>query len=264
MKRVAIIGNSHVGAYLLARDAIEAAFPSVALTFFALPRHSFSSCLYDDTGMLRAREPGHPDLPDRIDLSDQHAILMVGQGFALDALARLVAEFDVLGWQGTGKARTVSAPLVSDFVDHRVGRYCRKLADFLRDDPRCVVAPAPFPAANAPALPGGAGQCSQHPEAARLMALWQGSVVRHMQGLRYGLMLQPPHLTQAPGQSPARHARAAALPDGHDRTPADYTHMNSNYGFAHFEAFARHWLGLAPANLPQSPRKEHDHGLGPQ
>jgi len=61
----------------------------------------------------------------------------------------------------------------------------------------------------------------------------------------------------------AAHARAAAL--GPDKTPSapDYTHMNSDYGFAHFEAFARQWLGLEPECRTHSPRKEYDHGLGP-
>src|SRR6056297_1276587 len=126
MMRVAIIGNSHVGAYLLAREAIMAAFPSVSLSFFALPRHSFSSCTYDASGVLHARETTHPKLPQQIDLSAQEAILMVGQSFALDGLARLMAEFDLLGGQSTGKDRTISASLVTEFIDHRVARYCRK------------------------------------------------------------------------------------------------------------------------------------------
>lgn len=264
MMRVAIIGNSHVGAYLLARGAIEAAFPSVSLSFFALPRHSFSSCIYDERGVLHACEAGHPKLPRQIDLSAQEAILMVGQSFALEGLARMMSEFDLLGGHSTGKTRSVSAPLVSAFLDHRVARYCHKLAEFLRNDARCVVAPAPYPAANAPGLDTGAAHCSQHPEAPRLLRLWQDTVSRHMTGLHYGLMLQPDELTDGPGFSPARYSRAANLPAGQAPTAADYTHMNAEYGFAHFDAFARHWLGILPAGHPHSPRKEHDHGLGPQ
>ena len=264
MTRVAIIGNSHVGAYLLARETIEAAFPSVSLSFFALPRHSFSSCIYDECGVLHAREATHPNLPRQIDLSAQDAILMVGQSFALDGLGQLISAFDVLGGQNTGQTRTVSPSLVAAFLDHRVARYCHKLAAFLRNDARCVVAPAPHPASNTPSLDTGAAQCSQHPEAPRLLRLWRNSVQRQMSELRYGLMLQPQELTDGPGVSPARYSRAASLPDGQTPTAADYTHMNAEYGFDHFTAFARHWLGILPAGHPHSPRKEHNHGLGPQ
>ena len=264
MMRVAIIGNSHVGAYILAREAIESAFPSVSLSFFALPRHSFSSCTYDESGVLHAREATHPNLPHQIDLSSQEAILMVGQSFALDGLAQLIGEFDMLGGQSTGKSRTVSGSLVTSFLDHRVARYCHKLAEFLRNDARCVVVPAPHPATNTPELDTGAAQCSQHPEAPRLLRLWQKTVSHQMSELRYGLMLQPQELTDGPVFSPPRYSRAASLPDGQAPTTADYTHMNEDYGFDHFKAFARHWLGILPAGHPHSPRKEHDHGLGPQ
>lgn len=264
MTRVAIIGNSHVGAYLLARETIEAAFPSVSLSFFALPRHSFSSCIYDERGVLHACEDTHPTLPRQIDLSAQDAILMVGQNFALEGLARLMSEFDLLGGQSTGKTRTVSTSLVTTFLDHRVARYCRKLAKFLHNDGRCIVAPTPHPATNTPSRDTGAAQCSQHPEAPRLLGLWQETVSRHMADLHYGLMVQPDELTDGPGFSPAGYSRAASLPEGQAPTTADYTHMNAEYGFDHFKAFARHWLGILPTGHPLSPRKEHEHGLGPQ
>ncbi|RKT28223.1 hypothetical protein BXY70_3583 [Roseovarius halotolerans] len=264
MTRVAIIGNSHIGAYMLAREAIEAAFPKVALSFFALPRHSFSSCRYDENGVLIAREPAAEGLPDRIDLSEQDHILLTGQSFAISGLSRMISDFDVLGLAPRGRARSVSLMLLTEFLDFRIERYCEKLARFLRGDPRCVVVPAPFPADGAADLPQDAAAWLEHPSAADLIGLWSDTVDYHMSGLDYGYMPQPDHLTAGPGRSIGAYARAATLAP--EQTPAapDYTHMNSDYGFAHFEAFARQWLGLEPECRPHSPRKEYDNGLGPQ
>lgn len=264
MTRVAIIGNSHVGAYLQARDAIEAAFPAVDLSFFALPRHSFSSCSYDADGVLSAQEPPATGLPDQIDLSQSDHILMVGHSFAREGLARLVEDFDVLGLTPRGRTRSVSLALVSEYTDFRVERYCRKLARFLREDPRCVVAPAPFPAADIPDWASEQGGWLDHPDRDRLTAIWSDAVLWHMSPLKYGLMKQPDHLVAAPGRSPTAFSRAAALPDGQTPTAADFTHMNADYGFAHFSAYAHHWLGLGAKGRTTSPSKEHHHGLGPQ
>jgi len=264
MTRVAIIGNSHVGAYLQARDAIEAAFPTVELSFFALPRHSFSSCCYDADGVLSAQEPPASGLPDQIDLSTVDRILMVGQSFAREGLARLVRDFDVLGLAPQGRARSVSLALISDYAEFRVDRYCRKLARFLREDPRCVVAPAPFPAVDMPDWACEQAGWLDHPDAEQLTAIWSDTVLWHMSSLKYGLMTQPASLVAASGRSPAEVARAASLPDGQAPTAADFTHMNADYGFAHFSAFAHNWLGLEPDGRTTSPSKEHHHGLGPQ
>ncbi|WP_292291192.1 hypothetical protein [Marivita sp.] len=263
MTRVAIIGNSHIGAYMMAREAIEVAFPTLELSFFALPRHSFASCHYDESGVLIAREPAAEGLPDRIDLSEQDHILLAGQSFAISGLSRMIEDFDILGLPARGRARSVSWALLEEFLDFRIERHCQKLARFLRGDPRCVVAPTPFPADGAADLPEQAAGWLHHPAAAALIGLWSKTVAFHMSGLPYGYMPQPDHLIESPGRSAAAHARAAAL--GPDKTPSapDYTHMNSDYGFAHFEAFARQWLGLEPECRTHSPRKEYDHGLGP-
>lgn len=264
MTRVAIIGNSHIGAYMLAREVIEAAFPTLELSFFALPRHSFASCHYDESGVLIAREPAAQGLPDRIDLSEKDHILLTGQSFAISGLSRMIGDFDILGLPACGRDRSVSLTLLEEFLVFRIERYCQKLARFLRGDPRCIVAPAPFPANGAADLPEQAAGWLHHPAAAELIALWSETVAYHMSGLPYGYMPQPDHLIASPGRSAAAYARAHTL--GPDQTPAapDYTHMNSDYGFAHFEAFARQWLGLTPECRPHSPRKEYDHGLGPQ
>lgn len=264
MTRVAIIGNSHVGAYLQARAAIETAFPTLELSFFALPRHSFSSCTLDDNGVLSTQEPPAAGPPDRIDLGRTDHILMVGQGLGREGLDRLVRDFDVLGLAAQGRARSVSLALVSEYTDFRVERYCRKLARFLREDPRCVVAPAPFPAMDMPPWAREQGGWLDHPDADRLIGIWLDAVLWHMSPLKYGLMLQPAALVVAPGRSPARFARAAALPGGQVPTAADFTHMNADYGFEHFSAYAQHWLGLAPHSRITSPSKEHHNGLGPQ
>lgn len=265
MTRVAIIGNSHVGAYMQAHQAITGAFPAVTLSFFALPRHSFASCHYDEAGVLTAQEPPVDGFDDRIDLSDQDHILMVGQSFAIDGISRLIGAFDVLGLQAHGRARSVSLPLLQAFLDHRVGRFCTRLAGFLRNDPRCVVAPRPFAAADAPDPARAMAECARHPEAARLVGLWSDTVARHMAPLNYGLMLQPEALQHGPGHSPPHYARAHDLPDLPDgRAPrvADYTHMNAEYGLAHFAAFAKERLGLLPAAPSPSTERSMPHGLG--
>ena len=264
MIRVAIIGNSHVGAYLTAREAIEAAFPLVELSFFALTRHSFSSCVYDADGVLSAQEPPKTGLPEKIDLREVDHILMVGQSFAREGLARLVQDFDVLGLAQRARARSVSQALVTEYLDFRVERYCRKLARFLREDPRCVVAPAPFPAANMPATANTHASWLDHPDADLLTKIWSDAVLWHMSSLKYGVMMQPDCLLASPGRSPDMFCRAASLAEGQTPTAADFTHMNADYGLAHFTGFAHHWLGLEPGARTTSSSKEHHDGLGSQ
>lgn len=265
MIRIAIIGNSHVGALREAKSAIKAAYPTLELSYFALARHRFNAANYGEDGILRA------DIADEserasvlkingitsIDLRSFTHILVVGQGFLLKGLYPLIAQHNILGLTETAQARSISLGLLREAAVQRIRGVGNRLAQRFREDPRFVIAQMPYPCAQIdPQIDPGHAATAAHPDAAQLYEIIQSIIAQQMARHPLGYLAAPAPLAAAPFQTKAQYARAYALPSGHVSEqapePGDYTHMNSDYGFELFKVFANQWLGLAPLKSPQT------------
>lgn len=246
MTRVAIIGNSHVGAYVEAQAAINAAFPQVELSFFGFPRHKLTSARYGRDGVLAVVGQHNTHLPQRIDLSAQDHILMVGQPIAMIRLNALLARFDVLGWARHGLPQSVSPTLMAEFVAEAVAAGLDRLMKYFRRDARFTFAPQPLIGRSTPPGTSKMTDVAHHPEAARIFALWEAAITGHMADAPCAALLQPPHLRDGVF-TPHRFTRAAALPDPGQAGEADFIHMNADYGLEHFRVFAENRLGAQSA-----------------
>lgn len=253
MIRVAIIGNSHIGAYAEAGNAIRTAFPSVDLSFFAFPRHDLRSADLDDNGRLHAKGDQNSALPSEIDLAAQDRIIVAGQPFAMIGLNALLAEFDILAWPGTGKARRISPALFSDYTHQAVRGAARRLMSYFGDDGQGRFTYLPQPLVTDLAQPGTSKMATLafHPAAPQIFDHWHKALAVTARDLPCPIVPQPPDLRANDIFTPRHFARAATISPKHPPAPADHTHMNAEYALAHFRAIAKTWPELH--NSPERP-----------
>ena len=244
--RVAIIGNSHMGAYAAARATLSARFPDMRLSFFAFPDHRLTSATLDAQGVLRAEARKGSALPDHIDLAAQDHILLVGQPLGLTRLARLLSSVDVLGWIGLGLERSVSPTLLAEYTDAWVQKPLRTITRYFNDDPRLIVVPQPMVAPRAEIVEGRLSALAHHPEAPRALALWREKLRAAAHDMQARVFFQPESLLTDPAHTHAHFARATRLTDDQPAGPSDYTHMNEDYAVAHFTALTGAMFATAP------------------
>lgn len=245
MTRVAIIGNSHVGAYVEARERIEAAFPGVKLGFFAFPRHQLSSATYGQDGVLRIpdddRATGPGGLPRAIDLAAQDHILLVGQQFGAIRLKWFLDLFDVLGFPAAGAPRLASPAVLTAFLQNAAQSGVKRLSRYFRGDARVTYAPLPLTTDGARPDTSSLCRTAFHPAAAQIMPLWHDAIERSGPQTGLSVLPQPAHLRETAVFTPRRFARATALPDPARADHFDYNHMNTDYALEHFRAYAKTW-----------------------
>ncbi|WP_372613722.1 hypothetical protein [Aquicoccus sp.] len=253
MIRVAIIGNSHIGAYAEASQAIRAAFPTVELSFFAFPRHDLRSADLGDDGWLRARGDHDSALPSEIDLAAQDRVIVAGQPFAMIGLDALLAEFDILGWPGTGKARRLSPALFAEYTRQAVTGAAGRLMKWFGDDGRGRFTYLAQPLVTDRARPGSSKMATLafHPAAPRIFEQWHSALAATASDMPCPIVPQPPELRASDVFTPHRFARAATLPPDRAPAPADHIHMSAEYALAHFRAIAKTWPELH--NSPERP-----------
>lgn len=106
MIRVAVVGNSHVGAIKLGWERAAAAWPGIMVEFFAAPGVSYGRLKMVAPMRFGLPEDSPAALADRltringrtdIDLSAVDAVLLVGQAGGIGAVVELLAEHDVDG-----------------------------------------------------------------------------------------------------------------------------------------------------------------------
>ncbi len=253
MMRVAIIGNSHIGAYAEAADAIRAAYPGLALSFFVFPRHDLRSGELGDDGWLRARGDHNSALPSAIDLAAQDRVIVAGQPFAMIGLNALLGAFDILGWPGTGKPRRLSPALFADYTRQAVNGAAERLMRYFHDDGEGRFAYLPQPLVTDLARPGSSKMASLafHPAAPHIFAQWHDALAAAATDLPCTIAPQPQDLRASDIFTPRHFARAATLPAGQSPAPADHIHMSAEYALAHFRAIAKTWPELH--NSPERP-----------
>lgn len=263
-EKILIIGTSHTGAFYTARDAIAAGFPDLDVSYFGLPGRVYSSAVYEG-GVFRAPE----DMPrqlawmDRreIDFAPFSHILHVGERYALNHVMRLMVFHDVLEEpERTGRAFISSAAL-ADMIRGTVARRAERLLERFGKDSRACFLPAPYPLARS-TRPGAGHEYAlaalgKRAHGAKWMALYEQIIEEEMHKAGLDVLLQPPQTRAGQFMTADRFARAgtdqSAPPD-----QVDHRHMNADYGWQVFCAFAQRCLGQTPESgfaVPEQQQK---------
>ena len=267
MTRLLVLGNSHVGALRMAKEAFCARYPRVETAFFAAPGGHF---LRGRTGRNGVWRPYLPDDRARAvveeingaaecDLAGYDAILVIGHRFSPHVLTEILLQNEILGlpWRDRGSPegrvsrgfveRTMAA-VTEDHVDQIVRRIGTRHP--------FVLAAAPFPSDRIGTRGDEASLLTEflqrHPATPDLMPLWTGQIAAAAERRGLGFLPQPAGTMSGPAATRAEFAEAAATGDGAEMDFTDHRHMNGAFGLAMLEAWAAS-LGLEPDQ--ETPRK---------
>lgn len=255
MTRLAIVGSSHVGAIRQAAPRIEALYPGLKIGYFALPGRPFRSMYVDGAGILRFRPETDAEGraarkvngAEHLDLGPFDRVWVIGNRFEFGRIMRLFLEHDVLEWPRTGRARTMSETFGCTVLETMIDRSCTRIGDRFGSDPRVVLTPAPYLGASARTEGEGfdrwMSKLFDHPNGERLQTLFERTIRDRLKSRGYGFMAQPPGTLAAPFATRAEYLRDARDFQDPGRRLNDLRHMNADYGFEVFRAFAELHLG---------------------
>lgn len=254
MRRILVIGNSHMAALRSAKDRIAAAYPMLDITYFGVPGNRFNASDVGLDGVFRtaADDPKARRMAKKIngradiDLQQFDNVLVVGPRFRLMRVLRMTERTEVAEWARGNGDRLVSEA----FFDAGLRRLAQDGADevavqFATSHP-ITVAAAAFPTEDV--LQGGPfhdrllAEVSGHIHCGRIFRRYQKAVHDALlnNGLRY--LPQPDETLAGPFLTNRAFATEATdLRDG-DRPVADKRHMNAEYGFLLFQAYAKECL----------------------
>lgn len=249
---ILVIGTSHTGAFYAARARIAEAFPSLDVTYFGLPGLIYSAALYED-GVFRAPEDASHQLAwmerNEIDFTRFTRILHVGERYTLNHAMRLLVFHDVLEEPERTKRAFLSEAAACEMLRGLVRQRAETLLDRFGADPRHCFMPAPYPLARSVA-PGPGHEFAiaalrKRPHGALWMQRYETMITEEMAKVGLDVMLQPQETRASQFMTADRYARPSTGSEaGPDVT--DHRHMNADYGWQVFCAFAESRLGLCP------------------
>lgn len=238
MRRVAILGNSHLAAFKAAEADIRARFPDLGLRFFGLPNPVLFQSRALDGAALRLAAPAEtvadqvidPTGPEPLDLAPFDMVLLTSHGFYLPHIVKAVHGLRILGADAvTTDVPMVSMACVTDMMRAHVRSYCKRLARFFPPLDTLLVVQGPYPTTQAAEMNALLKYMDRHPARDRLFETFETIVAE--QCLAAGLPLLPPsaQLLDKPFFTQAQYARQRDLPAGTAPRLSDYTHVNATY-----------------------------------
>ncbi|MFN7222784.1 MAG: hypothetical protein ACK4MS_02050 [Paracoccaceae bacterium] len=234
MTRVLVLGNSHAATLRRAFPALATDDPGLDLTFWGLPGAAFDKARTDADGILR------PDPTDRVslrkvdqwndcshaDLSAHDRIFLVGLRFNLRPVLTLFGALQPLHRGRRDGALGVSDSFLRAAVRAEVDATLAALTARIRLDERCVLMPAPYPAACITQRESGhfepvTATASSLPHASEMMDLFETEITSATATRGLGGLLQPRETLEHPFLTQDRFLDDAAR---------DARHMNDDYG----------------------------------
>lgn len=262
MTRVAVVGNSHLGAIKLGWEQVAARHPELQVEFFAAPgTHYYRLEMFEPRkfGLPPGSSSGTGERLDRlngrrwIDLAAADVVVVVGREAGFNAAAGLLAEHDVDGLPEAGPElapRRLSAAAFAAFADAIAAR--SGLVEHWRnwDRPRVHLLPRTRPAESA--LRGAATpelrpwrRLARSPE--KLLAGIDSYVDRleaEMAAEGVVLLRQPAASLSAHGLTRENMTRGSLRIDGDvGHGEDDVSHANAEYGALFWEAYASRLAG---------------------
>lgn len=250
MTRLAVVGSSHMGTIRQSDARIRAACPGLEIAYFGLPGAPFRRARRDVDGVLRVDAENQAEArmirringADAFDLGPFDHIWIVGFRFGLGTVLALLKRFDVLEMGRTGLPNTISEAFFWAAMQAEIDRSCDVIAANYGPDQRITISPAPYPAEKArekgPHHEPPLAHVLQHPECDRIFARFEGMIGASLTARGYRFLPQPPATLAAPFATQSAHLLGAR--DFRDTSVelTDLRHMNAEYGFALFRAFA--------------------------
>ncbi|MFN3847480.1 MAG: hypothetical protein ACK4RZ_16905 [Paracoccaceae bacterium] len=234
MTRVLVLGNSHAATLRRAFPALAADNPTLDLTFWGLPGAAFDKARTDADGVLR------PDPTDRVslrkvdqwndcthaDLSAHDRIFLVGLRFNLRPVLTLFGALQPLQWGRRDGALGVSDSFLRAAIRAAVDATLAALTARIQLDDRCVLMPAPYPAACVTQHERGHFEpvtttASSLPHASEMMDVFETAITSASAARGLGLLLQPRETLERPFLTQDRFL---------DDSARDARHMNDDYG----------------------------------
>ncbi|MFV2053269.1 hypothetical protein [Aliiroseovarius sp. YM-037] len=254
MKRILVIGNSHIAALRAAKDRIADAYPMLDITYFGVPGNRFNASDVGLDGVFRtaADDPKARRMAKKIngqadiDLQQFDNVLVVGPRFRLTRVLRMTVSTEVAEWARSNGERLVSESFFNEGLRQLAQDGADEVAVQFATSHPITVAAAAFPTADV--LPDGPhhdrllAQVSGHMHCGRIFRRYQKAI--HDALLNNGLRYLPQPVETLAGAfltDSAFATEATDLRDG-ERSVADKRHMNAEYGFLLFQAYAKECL----------------------
>lgn len=249
MTRLAIIGNSHVGALKRAWDASTPRPEGFEVSFFGIPDkqqryfHLDLDLVYRLRPNMGARTAAVAAMAEKIngatslDVSGMDAVVLCGAPTFQRQFSEILATYDVDGYRAAGAARRMSRAAFEAVCDD-FGAAILPSPRWLRAAaiPRRAVLPRPLPAEGAAtsAIPDYAfwRVLAARPDGARAMVerLFTGMATAHA---KHGidLLRQPAATIEPSGLTAGIYTHGSTRLRAEERHPEeDISHMNARYG----------------------------------
>lgn len=247
MTRLAIVGNSHVGALKRAWDEMEPKPEGVELAFFAVPdrlqrRFRLSDDLvYAPGPRTRSERPEIAEAAEKIngassiDLAPCDAVVLYGGSLFQSELATVIGTYDVDGCRAAGAPRRMSLAAFEAFCESYAEAALPASRWIGTRIPRLAVFPRPLPAEGAEMssdpLFAPWSAVAARPEGARAMVerIFTAMAAAHA---RHGIdFLRQPAETLTPiGLTSGEYTKGSSRLNSERHPDEDVTHMNALYG----------------------------------
>ncbi|MBU2865566.1 hypothetical protein [Pacificibacter marinus] len=262
--KVLVLGTSHSASLRMSADWIKRAYPSLEVDYFSLPGivHSRSLMIGSTFGPTPSDAYGCKMSQQWngsliVDLAPYAQIFHVGERFAMGAVTRLMADYDILEHEerslrpvmSLSAARALIGSAVYDFVEAR--------HDVFGDDRRITFMPAPYPLARSakrgPGFENTMSRLNKRHTAADWSQIYEHAMGTSLADFGYRFIAQPMHTRQGIFATQDIFARPkSSVADVGDKV--DNRHTNANYGQEIFAAYAQSQLGLAPLEMASAPQ----------
>lgn len=247
MTRLAIVGNSHVGALKRAWDEMAPKPEDVDLTFFAVPdklRRHFrltGDLVYAPRPRIRSEQPVIVETAEKINgassiaLAGLDAVVLYGGSLLQSEFATVIGTYDVDGYRAAGAPRRMSRAAFEAFCDSYAEATLPSARWFGTRIPRLAAFPRPLPAEGAEAssnpLLAPWRAVAARPDGARAMVerLFIAMAAAHA---RHGIdfLRQPPETLMANGLTSGDYTKGSSRLNNERHPDEDVSHMNARYG----------------------------------
>ncbi|MFV0515325.1 MAG: hypothetical protein ACK5MY_17080 [Jhaorihella sp.] len=259
MKKVLILGSSHVGALRRADAAFRDRFPGIETDYFAvkapmLRRGRAEGAVFrpfvhnEDEHELLQTLNGRAEA----DLSQYDKTLVVGfRSHPLDINA-LFETHAMLGSGDDERPFRASLGFVTDWLERIAADWAGDINARFGNAPGCVFTVAPFPAgslrerADENEMAARFRTFRDNPHAETLFDIWATALERAIAGQGFGYLPQPPETLDGPYATRSEYALGGTAADGEPMEQGDHRHMNAGFGLLMLEQFAIRHLDQLP------------------
>jgi hypothetical protein len=263
--KVLVLGTSHSASVRMGADWIKRAYPSLEVDYFSLPGAVHVRSLMigstfgptpSDTYGCKMSQQWNDSL--FVDLAPYAQVFHVGERFSMLAVARLMADYDILELEERSLRPVMSLSAARALIGSAVYDLVEARHDVFGDDTRFTFMPAPYPLARGakrgPGFEPTMARLNKRLTAPDWSLMYEHTIATSLADFGYRFIPQPAHTRKGVFATKDIYARPnSSVADVGDKV--DNRHTNAAYGQEIFAAYAQSQLGLAPlepASAPQS------------